>query len=95
MNAHHIINEYRPHQAREALIQSMEERIAKIRGEIEAVKNMKAKIESLPASLPTAVDREADVQMESGEKSAVEIGVREMEMEVEDTFAELLDEFGV
>jgi mediator of RNA polymerase II transcription subunit 7 len=89
MNAHHIINEYRPHQAREALIQSMEERIAKMKGEIEAVKVMKAKIEGLPASLPTAVEAEEEVL----EKKDGEVEVRHVGED--DTLAELLDEFGV
>lgn len=52
LNAHHIINEYRPHQARETLILMAEERIAKMKAEIESVKEVKAKVESLPKSLP-------------------------------------------
>ena len=52
LNAHHIINEYRPHQARETLILMAEERIAKMKAEIESIKEIKAKVESLPKSLP-------------------------------------------
>jgi mediator of RNA polymerase II transcription subunit 7 len=51
LNAHHIINEYRPHQARETLILMAEERIARMKAEIESVKEMKAKVESLSANL--------------------------------------------
>jgi mediator of RNA polymerase II transcription subunit 7 len=51
LNAHHIINEYRPHQARETLILMAEERIAKMKAEIESTKEMKAKLESLSANL--------------------------------------------
>lgn len=36
-NMHHLINQYRPHQARETLILMMEERIEKLRGEIKAI----------------------------------------------------------
>jgi mediator of RNA polymerase II transcription subunit 7 len=52
LNAHHIINEYRPHQARETLILMAEERITKMKAEIEAVKQMKQKLDSLLGMLP-------------------------------------------
>ncbi|TKA58703.1 hypothetical protein B0A49_10562 [Cryomyces minteri] len=44
-NAHHLINEYRPHQARESLIVIMEDSIEAKRKEIEGVKEMKARVE--------------------------------------------------
>lgn len=62
LNAHHIVNEYRPHQARETLILMTEERIAKLKAEIQSVKDMKQKIDSLPASLPSFTE---DIVMET------------------------------
>jgi mediator of RNA polymerase II transcription subunit 7 len=53
LNAHHMINEYRPHQARETLIMLMEEQLARKKAEIQAIKSMQAKMDGLAASLPT------------------------------------------
>jgi mediator of RNA polymerase II transcription subunit 7 len=51
LNAHHLINEYRPHQARESLILMMEKQIQTKRDEIEKVKSMKEKVDTLLAGL--------------------------------------------
>jgi mediator of RNA polymerase II transcription subunit 7 len=48
-----MLNEYRPHQAREALILMMEEQLEKKKAEIEDTKRMKAKIDQLLTTLPT------------------------------------------
>ncbi|KAK4991724.1 Mediator of RNA polymerase II transcription subunit 7 [Elasticomyces elasticus] len=45
-NAHHAVNEYRPHQARETLIIMMEEQLSKARDEVAGVKTQNAKIEA-------------------------------------------------
>jgi mediator of RNA polymerase II transcription subunit 7 len=50
-NAHHLINEYRPHQARESLIMMMEKQIQTKRDEIEKVKSMEEKVDTLLAGL--------------------------------------------
>lgn len=50
-NAHHLINEYRPHQARETIILLMEERLERQKLEIEMIRKTKAKAEQLLASL--------------------------------------------
>lgn len=46
-NMHDLINQYRPHQARETLILLMEERVNKVRREIEAIDEAKQKIADL------------------------------------------------
>lgn len=51
LNAHQLVNEYRPHQARETLILQMEEQIERKRKEIEGVKTMKMKIDELLSQL--------------------------------------------
>jgi mediator of RNA polymerase II transcription subunit 7 len=47
INSHHMINEYRPHQAREALIMIMEEEIQEKKRQISAIKEMKDKMETM------------------------------------------------
>ena len=44
LNMHALINEYRPHQARETLIRLMEQQVERKRGEIEGIKKMAAKV---------------------------------------------------
>ncbi|KAI9841896.1 MAG: Mediator of RNA polymerase II transcription subunit 7 [Thelocarpon superellum] len=45
VNAHHLLNEYRPHQARESLALLMEEQLDRCRAETETIRQMKAKVE--------------------------------------------------
>ncbi len=58
LNAHHMINEYRPHQARETLILMMEEQVEKKLAEIQRIKDLSEKMEALLETLPVpAVDK--------------------------------------
>lgn len=50
-NAHHLLNEYRPHQARETLIAMMEERISSMRTDIQDVKDMEVKVDEMLGNL--------------------------------------------
>ena len=46
-NVHDLINQYRPHQARESLILMMEEQLDKFKAEIASVKQSKGKFQQL------------------------------------------------
>lgn len=54
-NAHQLINEYRPHQARETLIRMMEEQVEARKQEIEGVDAMREKVRGLLGDLETEV----------------------------------------
>ncbi|KAK4549561.1 hypothetical protein LTR36_006558 [Oleoguttula mirabilis] len=53
-NMHDLINQYRPHQARETLILGMEERVAQMRGEIGRIGEARGKVQQLLEGLETA-----------------------------------------
>ncbi|KAL0256734.1 Mediator of RNA polymerase II transcription subunit 7 [Diplodia seriata] len=59
-NAHHLINEYRPHQARASLIAMMEEQLARRREEVEGVRRMGERIEGVLAGLGRGEGQGAD-----------------------------------
>ncbi|OCL09873.1 putative RNA polymerase II mediator complex protein [Glonium stellatum] len=61
VNSHHLINEYRPHQARETLILMMEDQLEKKRAEVEGIKRMKQKIDDVLAGLAKNALELADV----------------------------------
>ena len=47
VNAHHLLNEYRPHQARETLILMMQEQLHRTRAETEGIYRIKSKVEDV------------------------------------------------
>ncbi|KAI9803569.1 MAG: hypothetical protein M1825_001912 [Sarcosagium campestre] len=63
INAHHLLNEYRPHQARETLILMMEEQLAATRAETARLREAKASVEDALKDLDTRV---RDVIREAG-----------------------------
>ncbi|KAI9776864.1 MAG: Mediator of RNA polymerase II transcription subunit 7 [Geoglossum umbratile] len=56
INAHHLLNEYRPHQARETLILMMEEQLERSRAETAGIMRMKEKVESVLSKLASSLN---------------------------------------
>ncbi|KAI4674252.1 uncharacterized protein J4E84_010627 [Alternaria hordeiaustralica] len=75
-NMHALINEYRPHQARQTLIAKMEEQVRKKREEVEGVRRMGEKVKEVLAGFG-GVDGE-DKAGEGGEET-IEDGMRARE----------------
>ena len=72
-NMHALINEYRPHQARETLIRMMEEQLERKKKEVEGVRKMREKVaETLAEFDKNAPSVERSLGVEEAEALAVE-----------------------
>ncbi|KAG9239129.1 MED7 protein-domain-containing protein [Amylocarpus encephaloides] len=60
INFHHLLNEYRPHQARESLILMMQDQLEKSRAETKGIMDMKGKVESILEGLNQKQSIESD-----------------------------------
>ncbi|XPS73143.1 Mediator of RNA polymerase II transcription subunit 7 [Ascochyta lentis] len=58
-NMHALINEYRPHQARETLIRIMEEQVRRKKAEVQGVRDMRGRVESVLGGLKAGEVEEA------------------------------------
>ncbi|KAL2001285.1 hypothetical protein VTN02DRAFT_1952 [Thermoascus thermophilus] len=67
INAHHLLNLYRPHQARESLIMMMEEQLDRTREEIRQMDQVKEKVENILEQLRLE-GLEADTATDSAKK---------------------------
>lgn len=73
INFHHLLNEYRPHQARESLILMMEAQLARSKAETNGIENMKTKVEGILAGLgqvniaPEEAEEYKDIKKDLGE----------------------------
>ena len=70
-NMHELINQYRPHQARETLILMMERRVEALRGEMRAIREARERVGKLMRGLEEG-GGEARVKVEGEEMSGVE-----------------------
>jgi mediator of RNA polymerase II transcription subunit 7 len=66
INFHHLLNEYRPHQARESLILMMQDQLDRSKSETEGILRMKAEVEGLLEGLGAA--KLVDLEKLSGEE---------------------------
>ncbi|KAF2998491.1 Mediator of RNA polymerase II transcription subunit 7 [Curvularia kusanoi] len=71
-NMHALINEYRPHQARETLIGIMEEQVRRKKAEIEGIKAMEGKVRGVFDGFGRAADDEREVENEDIIKDVVQ-----------------------
>ena len=72
INAHHLLNLYRPHQARESLIMIMEEQLDRTREEIREMDKVKAEIEGTLEQLRAeGIDADAALESKNGNKPSI------------------------
>ncbi|KAL3421646.1 hypothetical protein PVAG01_05802 [Phlyctema vagabunda] len=86
INFHHLLNEYRPHQARESLILMMQDQLDKSRAETEGIMKMKEKVEGILEGLGQAkLAKKEDATMNgTGDEQAIE---RDIWAELDQEFA--------
>ncbi|OBT63449.1 hypothetical protein VE03_07160 [Pseudogymnoascus sp. 23342-1-I1] len=90
INFHHLLNEYRPHQARESLILMMEAQLARSKAETDGIESMKTKVEGILAGLGQVnIVREEAEEYKDSKKDLEEYDG------AKDIWAELHSEYGL
>ncbi|RFU30201.1 hypothetical protein B7463_g6140, partial [Scytalidium lignicola] len=87
INFHHLLNEYRPHQARESLILLMQDQLDRSKTEIDGIMKMKEKVEGVLDGLAQTKIVDSTV---ARDESSIEI----VSDSVKDVWDELEKEFG-
>ena len=91
INFHHLLNEYRPHQARESLILMMEDQLERARSETRGIEAMKVKVEGILRGLGQA--KLADGEGEEEKSGETNRKSEDVDVEVA-VWEELRREFG-
>ncbi|EUC27696.1 hypothetical protein COCCADRAFT_30878 [Bipolaris zeicola 26-R-13] len=73
-NMHALINEYRPHQARQTLIERMEEQVRRKRAEVEGVRKMGEKVRQVLAGFGAVDGEEKDWARDAGAEGSTGVG---------------------
>jgi mediator of RNA polymerase II transcription subunit 7 len=94
-NMHALINEYRPHQARETLIRIMEDQVRRKRAEVQGVKDMQGKVEGVleefrKAQLAKVEIKDAKEHEELEERAGTDEKRRMVQREMWDAMDEML-----
>jgi mediator of RNA polymerase II transcription subunit 7 len=82
LNMHALINEYRPHQARETLIRLMEQQVARKRAEVEGVKKMAVKVKETLEGFEKQTPQRADLA-DTGSEVPLRLGVNKSDKQRE------------
>ncbi|PGH27705.1 hypothetical protein AJ80_00492 [Polytolypa hystricis UAMH7299] len=93
INAHHLLNLYRPHQARESLILMMEKQLEQTREEIKEMESVKEKVEKFLFQLETDGKEQAELAQPSRDIPVdTDAGAKEQALEEARSMWQLIDE---
>lgn len=84
INFHHLLNEYRPHQARESLIMMMEDQLERSKNETAGIERMKAKVEGILNGLGQAKLADGNVKSSDALESTKKIDDDALEVAIWD-----------
>lgn len=73
VNMHHLLNSFRPHQARSYIISVLEEQVTKKKQAVETLRSVFANVEVTMKQLSQQIEKEAEVPAESKPASAMEV----------------------
>lgn len=91
INFHHLLNEYRPHQAREQVILLMEKEVDRVRSEREGIEGMRSRIDSIMKDLGKPKSPIPDMPVFEDEKVKGEQQRKEYEERI---WADLVKDYG-